>query len=300
MKRKFKIALALGGGGARGCAHIGVLKALENADIPIDLITGSSIGAVVGGIYANTPNAQEMHDKFSEFLESKEYRKSGLELFKRKESDENFFGQVATNIKARLVINIAQSKTSLVSARRLEGVLKFLIPDCRIQDTKIPFYGVTSDVSTGEQKVFSEGDLLPVAIASAAIPGFLPPHRINGDLMVDGSVVCPTPVIPAKELDASLIIAVDVSQALNDSPKLDNVINVMFQTQHMTAKHYNNLILKQADIVIRPNVGDIHWSEFKQLNFLVEEGERVTREILPQIKQIIRTKNGLWNKIFQN
>lgn len=281
-------------------AHIGVLKVLERAEIPIDLITGSSIGAVVGGIYAHTPNAQGIHDKFLEFLKSKEYKKSGLELFKRKEPAENFFGQIATKFKARMIINIAQSKTSLVSERRLKGVLKFLIPDCKIEETKIPFFPVTSDVSTGEQKVFTEGELLPIAIASAAIPGFLPPHRINGDLMVDGSVVCPTPVIPAKELGANLIIAVDVSQALNNNPKLDNVINVMFQTQHMTAKHYNNLILEQADIIIRPKVGNVHWSEFKLLNYLVEEGERVAEDILPQIRQTIRAKNSLWNKIFQN
>ena len=97
MSKHFKIGLALGGGGARGCAHIGVLKVLERENIKIDLITGTSIGAVVGAIYAQTGDVKEVQDKFSAFLKSIEYKKSGLDLFKRKEPAENFFGQVATS-----------------------------------------------------------------------------------------------------------------------------------------------------------------------------------------------------------
>lgn len=298
MKMKPKVALALGGGGARGCAHIGALKVLEREKIQIDLITGTSIGAVVGSIYATTASSSRVEDKFKQFLKSEEYKKSGLDLFKRKEPAENFFGQVATIIKERVVINLAQSKTSLVGGHRLQRAMDFLIPDGRIEKTKIPFYPVASNILNGEEVLFKEGDLRSIVSASASIPGFLPPYPVNGYLLVDGSVVCPIPVKHAIELGADIVIAIDVGQKLNDNPKLDNVINVIFQTQHMTARHYNLHLLEQADVVIRPDVGLVHWSEFKLLNYVVEEGERVTEEAVPKIKQLIKEKRRKWKKIF--
>lgn len=299
MKKKPKIALALGGGGARGCAHIGVLKVLQRENIAIDLITGTSIGAVVGAIYANTVDAGKVEERFQEFLRSEEYRKSGLDLFKRREPAENFFGQVASYLKERVVVNLAQSKTSLVGGHRLRRAMEFLVPQGRIENTKIPFYPIASNILTGESVVFSEGDMCDIVTASASIPGFLPPYQVNGYLLVDGSVVCPTPVEPAKELGGDVIIAIDVGQQLNGNPKLDNVIDVIFQTNHMTARHYNLHLLKHADVVVRPNVGLVHWSEFKLLKYMVEEGERVTEEALPEIKEKIRKKSGKWKKLFQ-
>ena len=298
MKRKPRIALALGGGGARGCAHIGVLKVLQREEIPIDFIAGTSIGAVVGSIYATTANADMVEKRFYDWLNSDEFRKSGLDLFKRKEPAENFFGQVATNIKQRLVVNLAQSKLSLVGGKRLRHAMDFLIPDGRIEDTKIPFYPIASNLLNGEQVIFREGDLRSIVGASASIPGFLPPYKVNGYLLVDGSVVCPIPVVPARDLGADIVIAIDVGQKLNDNPNLDNVINVMFQTQHMTARHYNLHLLNQADVVIRPDVGLVHWSEFKLMNYMVEEGERVANEAIPFIQQLIKDKTHSWKNMF--
>lgn len=298
MKNKPKIALALGGGGARGCAHIGTLKVLQREGIEIDFITGTSIGSIVGALYGTTGSALLVEDKFKDFLESAAYAKSGLDLFRRKEPAENFFAQVATTIKERMVVNLAQSKTSLVGSERLQYVMDFLIPEGRIEDLRVPFYPVASNILTGEQVVFREGDLRKTVSASASIPGFLPPYKVNGYMLVDGSVVCPIPVVPARELGADIIIAVDVGQKLNDNPKLDNVVNVIFQTQHMTARHYNLLLLEKADVVIRPDVGLVHWSEFKLLNYMIEEGERVTEAALPKIRQAVNAKKSTWKKIF--
>ncbi len=298
MKRKPRIAIALGGGGARGCAHIGVLRVLQKHQIPIDFITGTSIGAVVGSIFTTTADAAQVQERFAAWLISDEYKKSGLELFKRKEPAENFFGQVATNIKQRVVVNLAQSKLSLVGGKRLRKAMDFLIPDGRIEDTKIPFYPVASNILTGEEVVFREGDMRTLVGASASIPGFLPPYKINGYLLVDGSVVCPIPVVLARNLGADIVIAIDVGQKLNDNPNLDNVISVMFQTQHMTARHYNLHLLDQADVVIRPDVGLVHWSEFKLLNYMIEEGERVAEEAIPELRQMIKDKTSSWKGMF--
>jgi NTE family protein len=297
MAKRPTVALALGGGGARGCSHIGVIKVLERAGISIDFVAGSSIGAVVGALYATTGEASKAEQRFKDFLKSEEYQKSGLELFKRKEPAENFFGQVAKSVKERVVVNLAQSKSSLVSGKRLQSAMEFLIPEGRLEDTKIPFYAVASNILNGQQVLFSEGDMRAVVGASASIPGFLPPYEVNGYFLVDGSVVCPIPVEPARELGADVIIAVDVGQQLNENPDLNNVIDVIFQTNHMTARHYNLHLLKSADVVIRPNVGLVHWSEFKLLNYMIEEGEKVAEEALPEIRKKIRPKRRFW-KVF--
>ncbi len=293
---KPKIALALGGGGARGCAHIGVLKVLLQENIPFDFITGTSIGAVVGSIYAVSGEVPAVEARFRQFVESDVYKKCGLELFKRKEPAENVFGQVATTLKQRVVVNLAQSKSSLVGGQRLKMAMDFLIPDGRIEATRVPFYPVASNIANGQQVIFKDGDLRTIVAASACIPGFLPPCRVNGYLLVDGSVVCPIPIMPARELGADIVIAIDVGQELNDHPQLDNVINVMFQTQHMTARHYNLLLLEQADVVVRPNVGSVHWSEFKLLDSMIEEGERAARAALPQIRRALRARLRPWRR----
>ncbi len=297
MGTKPKVALALGGGGARGCSHIGVLKALERAEIQIDLLVGASIGAVVGALYTTTGEASEVEKRFKDFLKSEVYQKSGLDLFKRKEPVENFFGQVAKLVKERVVINLAQSKSSLVSGNRLKAAMEFLIPEGRIEDTKIPFYAVASNILNAQQVVFSEGDMRSIVGASASIPGFLPPSEINGYMLVDGSVVCPIPVETARELGADIVIAVDVGQQLNDNPDLNNVVDIIFQTQHMTARHYNLHLLKGADVVVRPNVGLVHWSEFKLLNYMIEEGERVAEEAIKEIRQVIASKSSFWKSV---
>ena len=299
MKKNRKVAVALGGGGARGCAHIGVLKVLQKENIPIGIITGTSIGAVVGSIFAVTADANAAEKRFLDFVESDVYKKSGLDLFKSKEPGENFFGQVATHLKQRVIVNLAQSKTSLVGTHRLQRAMDFLIPEGQIEETRIPFYPVASNIRSGRQVVFSEGDLRTTVSASASIPGFLPPYQIDGELLVDGSVVCPIPILPALELGANIVIAIDVGQELNDEPNLDNVINVMFQTQHMTARHFNLHLQKQADVVIRPNVGKVHWSEFKLVNYLVEEGEKAALAALPDIRKAVKKKKGLRLRLFK-
>lgn len=295
---KPKIALALGGGGARGCAHIGVLKVLQQENIPFDFVTGASIGAVVGSLYAVSGEVSAIETRFRQFIENDVYKKCGLELFKRKAPAENLFAQVATTLKQRVVINLAQSKSSLVGGQRLKLAMDFLIPEGRIEQTKVPFYPVASNIANGQQVIFKDGDLRTIVAASACIPGFLPPCRVNGYLLVDGSVVCPIPIMPARELGADIVIAIDVGQELNDHPQLDNVINVMFQTQHMTARHYNLLLLEQADVVIRPEVGNVHWSEFNLLDSMIAAGEQATRAALPQIRRALRTRLQPWRRLF--
>ncbi|MDZ7261168.1 MAG: patatin-like phospholipase family protein [candidate division KSB1 bacterium] len=298
MSTRAKIALALGGGGARGLAHIGILKVLEKARIPIDLITGTSIGAVVGAMYAQNPDASVLEKKFLDFLKSPIYKHSGLELFIKKKEGENFFAQVATAIKERLVINIAQSRCSLTSNRKLVRALQFLLDDVDISETRIKFAATAVDLLSGQGVVLKEGSLIKAVVASSSIPGFLPPFSYDGRLLVDGAVTFPVPVQPALELGADLVIAVDVGQDLECDPELDNVIDVIFRTNLITARNYNALLLEKADIVLRPRVGQIHWAEFKHIEQLILEGEQTALKALSQIERLIKSKRSFWEKLF--
>lgn len=295
--KNVKVALTLGGGGARGLAHVGVLKVLQSEGIRIDMVVGTSIGAVAGAIFAQTLDAESVHQRFRDFLLSPEFKNSGLDLFRKPEAAENFFGQVATYVKERIVINLAHSRPSLVKSWRLQKAIERMVDEANIEELKLTFAAVAGDLRTGQEVVFTEGSVRQAVAASSSIPGFLPPVELDGMLLADGAIVSPVPVRPARKLGADLVIAVDVSQDLDPEPEIENVIDVVFRTNLITAKRYNALLLEQADAVIRPQVGQVHWSEFKRLEELVEEGARATKAALPQIAEAIDRRRTLWQKL---
>jgi len=293
-----KVGLALGGGGARGLAHVGVLKVLEEAHVPIHCIAGTSIGAVVGGMYAQHPDSAYLEKKLWDYLSSRAYKESGLDYLQTKRDAENFFGQVASYVKERIIINIAHSRPSIVGGWRLFNTIDFLLEDGLIEETKIPFAAVAVDLVSGNEVVLRQGDIKRAVAASSSIPGFLPPLPMDNMLLIDGAVACPVPIGPVMELGAELVVAVDVSQDLTAEPELENVVDIIFRTSSITARKYTLLLMKEADVVIRPKVGTVHWSEIKLLREMIREGERAAREALPELQQAIKKKSSLVEKIF--
>jgi len=298
VSKKLRVGLALGGGGARGLSHIGVLKALEANKIPIDIITGTSIGAIAGAIYALHQNASVVEERALAFLQAPVFHDSGLELFKKKKAAENFFGQVAKYVKERIVINLAHSRPSLVGSWRVARAVDFMIDDKTFENCQIPFACVATDLNTGEEVIFRCGSLRRAVAASMSIPGFLPPVRYDGRLLVDGAVVAPVPINACKLLGADVVIAVDVSQPINSAGALENVVDIIFRSNSILSYQYKQLLLDYADVVIQPNVGEIHWSEFQNVQPLVAEGERATLQMLPKIQQLFERKQSIWRRLF--
>ncbi|NOY76797.1 MAG: patatin-like phospholipase family protein [Calditrichaeota bacterium] len=290
MAKKPVVALVLGGGGARGMAHIGVLKILEEAQIPIDLIVGTSAGSLVGAMYATSQNVVTLIRRFEEFLQSKTYNHTGMPKFLQKKPAENFFGQVATYLEERIVINLAYSRTGLLERRRLREAVDFLVDPVSIRETKIPYAAVAVDLISAKELIFTEGNLQTAVEASSSLPGFLPPLKQNSHVLVDGAVLHTVPVIPAKKLGADFIIAVNVSQSLDNEPELDNVIDILFRSNSITSYRYSRMQMKEADLIIRPDVGDVHWSNFSRFNELIEKGEEVARKAVPVIRQKMQKK----------
>jgi len=284
--RKPKIGLALGGGGARGLAHIGVLKIFEKEKIPIDCIAGASAGALIGAMYVLNPNAHIIEKQMFDYINSPEYKKIRLErIFKGKEAD-NLFSHVVTFLKERIIINLAPSRISIVSNKILSETLDGLIGNNIFENTKIPFCAVASDLISGKEAIIKSGDIISAIIASGSIPGFLPPVSISDYYLLDGCVIQTVPVQAAFQLGADVVIAVDVSSDLEKKSEFDNILEIMSRTSQMTSKALTDLQLKQADIILRPKVGKYHWSEFSQIDDIIKEGIKEAKELLPQIKKI--------------
>jgi len=295
--RRPRVGLALGGGGARGLAHLGVLKILEANHIPIDVIAGTSIGALVGAAYALEPRAAAVEKLALAFINSPAFVGSGLDLFKRKKEGENFFAQVASYVKERIVINLAHSRPSLVGGWRIAKAVNFIVADKSFDEVQVPFACVATDLTTGEEIVFREGRLRRAVEASMSIPGFLPPVNYRGYQMVDGAVVAPVPILACRELGAEIVIAVDVGQTLDGLPEFENVVDIIFRANTITSRRLNHMLLQLADLTVRPNVGSVHWAEFRRVHELVLEGERAAAAMLPSLQHLLRRKSRWWNRL---
>ncbi len=299
MFKKLRVGLALGGGGARGLAHIGVLKVLEAHQIPVDVIAGTSIGAIIGAFYALHPEASKLEERTTAFVQAPEFQESGLDLFKKKKAAENFFGQVAKYVKERVVINLAHSRTSLVGGWRVSRAVEFMLEDQTFEQCRLPFACVATDLVSGGEVIFREGSLRKAVAASMSIPGFLPPLQHDGRLLIDGAVVAPVPINACKLLGAEVVIAVDVCQPLDGAGNFENVIDVIFRASTITSHHCKEMLLVDADVVIRPNVGEVHWSEFRKVRDLVAAGERAAEQMLPKIQNLFEQKRSLWRRLFE-
>lgn len=252
-RTKPRIALALGGGAARGFAHIGVIKVLESHGIVPDIIVGTSAGAVVGSLYAGGFDPFQMQ-KLAQQLDEKVFADwtLGGRGFLKGEALQEFINQH-------------------LNRRPLEKLNK-------------PFATVATDLSNGERIVFRSGDTGTAVRASAAVPGIFQPTPVRGRSYVDGGLSSPVPVHAARELGADIVIAVDISAKPEGQPT-DSVTAVMWQTITIMGGVIGKNELKTADVVIRPNLPYVKSWDFAARNEAMLEGERAAQNALPAIRQ---------------
>ncbi len=286
-----KIGIALGGGGARGLAHVGVLKALEEEGIPIHYITGSSIGAIVGAMYAQHPNADFLIDRFKQSLDEEFYDQLSLTYLKTDdERNGSFLHQATQNIKRRIVINLAQSREALLTNVRLRNVLSKFIDEGKIEYTTIPLGIVSTNLHTGDNIVFKTGDIITAVAASSSIPGYMSPLRWNGNLLADGAVSCPVPVQFLPEMGAELTIGVEICTRKFHPLEAINVIEIIARAEMIESRTLSQMMVKTADVAICPDTKDVYWSDFSRKDELIEAGIKSAREKLPEIKKAIQKK----------
>lgn len=263
-----KIGLVLGGGGARGAAHIGVIKALEQHNVPIDYIAGTSMGAIVGGLYAAGMTTDELTQLVSDLDwadafddDASRQRRS----FRRKQDDLNFLVQA----KTRFNNGKATLPSGFISGQKIDLLLRSLTLDAfatpNFDDLPIPFRAVATDIASGEAVVLKDGDLAKAIRASMSIPAIFTPVEIDNQLLVDGGVAQNLPISVARQMGADMIIAVNVGSNLRSKEELGSVLSITEQlTGILVTRNTVNEIeqLRSDDILILPDLGDIHTGSF--------------------------------------
>lgn len=278
-----RVGLVLGGGGARGAAHIGVLRELERMRIPIDAITGTSMGAVVGGLYASGMSPAELEDLVAGMdwagALSDEPARSDLNL-RRKQDDQHY----PINPDLGLQHGELKLPLGLVQGQNLDLILRQLTVNVsHIHDfdrLPIPFRAVASDIVTGELHVMEKGDLARAIRASMSVPGILAPADVDGHLLVDGGLVGNLPVEVMRDMDVDIIIAVDVEFPLYAIEDLESAIAISEQMLTILVRKETLrqvALLDERDVLIRPQLGNFGSASFGEISQTIEPGAAAAR-----------------------
>ena len=260
--RKVRIGLALGGGAARGFAHIGVIKALEAQGIHPDIVVGTSAGSVVGALYASG------YDGFA-------LQKIALEMDEATISDWAipFFGK----------------SSGVLKGEALQAYVNKAVRNQPMEKLKIPFGAVATELKTGKPILFRRGNTGMAVRASSSVPGVFQPVTIGGVSYVDGGLVAPVPVRFAREMGAEFIIAVNISSASEAQATVSN-LDVLMQTFTIMGQRLNLFELKDADVVITPSLGAMGSADFNGRNLAVLAGEQAAAAVMAQLKARLKAR----------
>jgi len=289
------VGLVLSGGGARGAAHIGVLKVLEEQRIPVHAIAGTSMGAVVGGLYASGLSAAEI----ATLIDSEEWRAGFTEpaprdrlSFRRKSEDQNFLVKFPLGIKS----GSFRLPKALVSGQRVSQVLRRVtFPVARLDafdQLPIPFRAVATDLETGDPVVLSGGDLVDAMRASLAAPGVFAPVEIDGRLLVDGGLANNLPVDVAQAMGVDVLIVVDVGYPLRKRDTLDSVTTISNQMLSILIRRGSDMQrarLGASDILISPDLGEASSFDFAIIPQATDLGESAARAALSRLSTLAST-----------
>lgn len=259
------LGLALGSGGSRGIAHIGILVALEEAGIKPDFITGCSMGAVVGGCYAAGLSAHEIRD-------------------------------IALRLKPRDIVDIGPSllaRMSLLRSKKVEELLAEYLGDTLIEDMSVGFKCVATDLISGKLHVFESGKAALAVQASCAIPGVFRPVEIDDMLLVDGGCLCRVPVKTVKDMGADVVVAVDVlSNVSQPIEKVGNILSLLLRVFDIMDANQTDMRSRIegdiADVVIKPVIDSVSQYAIKDLDKIYEVGYNLGKQYVDQIRTLIK------------
>lgn len=257
---KPKVALVLGGGAARGFAHIGVIRVLEQEKIPVDMVVGTSVGSLIGAIYAADRNSFELE----------------WTAFQLEKDDLFDFG----------VIN-AVTGMGFAKGDKLEAWVKGHVKPANIEQLKLPFAAVATDLNWGHKIVLNQGSVARAVRASSAIPGVFQPVAHQGKILVDGGVVDNIPISVAKAMGADIVIAVDISANLGN-PNITNLLGVSLQATNIMFAINVERSKRDADVlIVPPGIGDVGTLDFTQKKRCMEAGIKGAQTAIPAIHAAI-------------
>lgn len=255
-----RIGVALGGGFARGLAHIGVLKVLVENGIPIDAMAGVSTGSIIAAAFAAGATPEEMAES------ARRIRWSHF---------------------ARWTID----RLGLATNWRMNQLLRELLRCSTFEELRKPLAVVASDITTGEAVVFRQGDLIPPLRASCSFPGLFTPIAYQGRLLVDGAIVCSVPVAPLREFGMNVVIAVHLkNDGLPRAP--NNLFQVIDKAFQIAGRRGEPAWRQDCDVLIQPDVRDFTWDDFKRSDEIIQAGERAASAMLPAVRALLQTSRS--------
>ena len=260
--RRLKVGLALGGGAARGFAHIGVIKALEAQGIVPDLVVGTSAGSLVGALYAAGNNGQTLQKMATDM-------------------DEGAISDWS--------VPFFSGPTGMLKGEGLQNYVNRAVQGQPIEKLKIPFGAVATDLKSGQPILFRRGNTGAAVRASSSVPGVFKPVRIGAIDYVDGGLVSPVPASFARKMGADFVIAVNIS-AQPESQPASGAFEILLQTFAIMGQSLNQYELKQADIVIRPELATMKGSDFQNRGVAIAAGERAALAVMPELRRRLQSK----------
>jgi len=285
-----KIGLALGEGGRRFYIHIGVLKALENEGIKLDYIAGTSIGSLIGGLYALWEDIDKL-EKIALSLNFEKYYMTPREDVKLENIDETPF-----------IVFYADISKDEIDVQLLKGLMDGKILRDEIDqftnrasfeyDLKIPLKVITTDLITGKKVVIDKGRISNAIAASMSVPGLSIPFEFEDKMLVDGGLMEPVPVDTVREMGADIVIGVNLRDIQKDTiPVINNVVSILHRSIFIMLEELNNISVNKADIVIKPHYkGTLSTDMEKEIKIqLIKLGEEETKKIIPLLKTLINS-----------
>ena len=253
-----RVGLALGGGFARGLAHIGVIKVLEENGIEVHCLAGTSVGSIIAGAYASGATVDEM-------------------------------AAVARKVRWKDFASWTLSTMGLASNKRMEAFLKRIFRSLRFEDMKLPLAVVATDLRSGAPRVFTSGELVPAVRASCAYPGLFLPVAYQGAWLTDGGLVAAVPTRAARELGADLVIGVSL-ESINPELEPQNVMDVLSRALSIAQRTAEPVWRADADAVVEPVVNGFRWDEFERADELMAAGEKAMREKMPGVLRLLNPR----------
>ncbi|MDN3595775.1 patatin-like phospholipase family protein [Zunongwangia endophytica] len=298
-EEKLKVGLVLSGGGAKGLAHIGALKVIEDAGVHIDYIAGTSMGAIVGGLYASGYTATELdsivnHTNFNLLIQD-EIPRTAMTFYEKENTERYALTLPFDNFKVGFPSGLSKGQNIY---NLMSGLTVHLDNKTDFSKLPIPFFCVATDIETGEEVILDRGSLAKSVAASGSIPSLIAPVKINGRLLIDGGVVNNYPVEELRRRGADVIIGVDVQDSLMNRNDLKGAFDIFTQVSNFRTINDMKEKIPKTDIYIRPDIGKFSILSFEEGKAIIDSG-KVAGERQVEALQALAKKQGEHNHPFK-
>lgn len=269
--------LALGGGGARGITHVGVLKVLEKAGLVPDVIAGTSVGALMGGAYACRPDAAGLERLLEAALAPDNGGSNPLRLAARLNwedgSESSMLNRVLQSLRKDIFVGLALFRRGVMSTDDLRRGVAAFLPDLDLAETRIPFVATAVDMLTGSAVCLRRGPIIEAVMASCAMPGYMPPVPRDDALLMDGGLAALIPAAAARAAGAEVVVGVDVGLERVDACRITCGIDAIDRALDIMSYHLGGIDRRACDLVIDPLDDHVAWTDFDDYRELVRQGE---------------------------